>query len=137
MNASGSTLAANQDAIINVFRSIEGPFAFVYYDGSSGTLYFGRDRLGRRSLMISLDKASGTLTLCSIAESCDPQWKEVEADGIYQVNLQIPRSDHGHSASQDLVRHEWLMSGQADSVSPPRGSWFLLDQGRLSLNSLS
>lgn len=30
---------------------IEGPFAFVYYEADGGRIWFGRDALGRRSLL--------------------------------------------------------------------------------------
>jgi len=41
---------ANQ-TVTNIFLSIEGPYAFVYYDAVSNQIWFGRDPLGRRSLM--------------------------------------------------------------------------------------
>jgi asparagine synthetase B (glutamine-hydrolysing) len=37
--------------IPEVFLGIEGPFAFIYYDTLSKQIWFGRDPLGRRSLM--------------------------------------------------------------------------------------
>ncbi|OAV96015.1 hypothetical protein, variant [Puccinia triticina 1-1 BBBD Race 1] len=37
--------------IPEVFLGIEGPYAFVYYDTSLKQIWFGRDPLGRRSLM--------------------------------------------------------------------------------------
>ncbi|KAK3939492.1 asparagine synthase [Diplogelasinospora grovesii] len=98
----------NEAAILSVLRSIEGPFAFVYYDAPSQTVYYGRDRLGRRSLMINAQD-EGTLTLCSIAESGDASWKEVEADGIYVLHLE------SSSALPPVKRHDWITEqDQAD-----------------------
>lgn len=77
--------AERDDAILEVLRSIDGPFAFVFFDKPSKKLYFGRDRLGRRSLLVRQD-AQG-LVLASIADSIDSEWKEVEADGVYVVDL--------------------------------------------------
>ncbi|KAA1128679.1 hypothetical protein PGTUg99_023814 [Puccinia graminis f. sp. tritici] len=37
--------------IPEVFLGIEGPYAFIYYDSLSKQIWFGRDPLGRRSLM--------------------------------------------------------------------------------------
>ncbi|KAK3379200.1 asparagine synthase-domain-containing protein [Lasiosphaeria ovina] len=99
-------------AILDVFRAVEGPFSFVYFDAPTETLFFGRDRLGRRSLMIDSNDASGELTLSSIAEACDPSWKEVEADGIYV--LRYPSSP----ATTLPARHQWIAGDEhADFVS--------------------
>lgn len=80
---------------------IEGPYAFVFYDASKSRLYFGRDFLGRRSLLWRCT-ASGDLLLSSVSdESSGDAWAEVEADGIYcldlasqsrgrQVNVSVP-----------------------------------------------
>ncbi|GKT48241.1 asparagine synthetase domain-containing protein C4F6.11c [Colletotrichum spaethianum] len=75
---------ANEDAVLDVLRSIEGPFAFVYYDATACRVYYGRDRLGRRSLLLNQGE---DLRLSSIAESTSPAWAEVEADGIYVLDL--------------------------------------------------
>lgn len=107
------------DAMLQVFRSIEGPFAFAYFDKPSGTLFFGRDRLGRRSLMIGGDRSTSDLTICSIAEARDPSWREVEADGIYATNLsQTPSSS---SSSLQFAKHSWLVGSDTDLVSRPVG----------------
>ncbi|TDZ20805.1 Asparagine synthetase domain-containing protein [Colletotrichum orbiculare MAFF 240422] len=74
----------SQDAVLDVLRSVEGPFAFVFFDAASSRLVFGRDRLGRRSLLFNQE---GGLRLSSIAESTSQAWKEVEADGIYVLDL--------------------------------------------------
>ncbi|KAK1625484.1 asparagine synthase [Colletotrichum phormii] len=79
-----SSRDAPEDAVLNVLRSIEGPFAFVYFDATSSRLFYGRDRLGRRSLLLN---GEGGIRLSSIAESILPSWAEVEADGIYLVDL--------------------------------------------------
>ncbi|KAK3323702.1 asparagine synthase-domain-containing protein [Cercophora scortea] len=121
-SASSSLPAAKNggdDAILGVFRAVEGPFAFVYYDQPAERLYFARDRLGRRSLMIARDVASDAVILSSIAEACDPGWKEVEADGIYVLDLEQTRS--GGTSEEAMhalpVRHDWIAGGEADFVS--------------------
>lgn len=85
-----SSETGSRDPILDVFRSINsitGPFAFVYYDAPSETLYFGRDRLGRRSLLICRDEDDGSFVLSSVAGACLEHWKEVESDGIYTLHL--------------------------------------------------
>ncbi|KAK2016785.1 asparagine synthase [Colletotrichum eremochloae] len=91
---------ANENAVLDVLRSIKGPFAFVYFDAIASRIYYGRDRLGRRSLLLNQDEG---LRLSSIAERTSPEWAEVEADGIYVLDLA-----------------EW--SRGPSSPSPPR-SW--------------
>lgn len=113
--ASASDASSRQDAVLNVLRAIEGPFAFVYYDKSMQKLFFGRDRLGRRSLMLAQDGISGDLVISSIAEACDPRWKEVEANGIYVVEIGQGSVDSCASLTQP-VKLEWLAEEQVDFV---------------------
>lgn len=107
-------LIATEDPL-SVLRTIEGPFAFVFYDGPGGRLAYGRDRLGRRSLL-QQTASDGRLTLTSVSDfSTDGNllsvWEEVEADGVYVVDL--------HNQSQDspwtVARHDW--SDAFDSTS--------------------
>ncbi|KXH67141.1 asparagine synthase [Colletotrichum salicis] len=79
-----SSRDAPEDGVLHVLRSIEGPFAFVYFDATSSRLFYGRDRLGRRSLLLN---GEGGIRLSSISESTSSSWAEVEADGIYVVDL--------------------------------------------------
>lgn len=74
-----------ESAILKVLRSIDGPFAFVFFDKPSAKVYFGRDRLGRRSLLIRQDGQRSVLS--SIADPVDSRWKEVEADGVYVLDI--------------------------------------------------
>ncbi|KAI5466315.1 asparagine synthase-domain-containing protein [Mariannaea sp. PMI_226] len=76
--------ATDPESVLNALRSIEGPFAFIYFDKTAGRLYYGRDRLGRRSLLI---KAGQPFVLSSFAEDPSEAWKEVEADGCYMLQL--------------------------------------------------
>lgn len=71
--------------VLEALRTIEGPFAFVFFDRLARRVYFGRDRLGRRSLLIS--STDGGLSLSSIAGTSSDEWSEVEADGCYYVSL--------------------------------------------------
>ncbi|KKK24045.1 hypothetical protein ARAM_004323 [Aspergillus rambellii] len=69
--------------------TISGAFAFVFYDSINAKLYFGRDCLGRRSLLWGLDE-DGNLKICSLCdgESAPTHFQEVEADGIYMISLE-------------------------------------------------
>ncbi|KAM4059796.1 asparagine synthetase domain-containing protein C4F6.11c [Hirsutella rhossiliensis] len=72
------------DGVLDVLRAIEGPFAFIYLDYPARRLYYGRDRLGRRSLLI---KPGDPFSLSSVAGSPAAGWVEVEADGCYFLQL--------------------------------------------------
>lgn len=88
------------DPVLDALRSIEGPFAFVFLDKPAKRIYTGRDRLGRRSLLV---KAGMPFTLSSVAEPPSEEWIEVEADGCYSVQLDDCQSTHGLTMS----RHSW------------------------------
>ncbi|EPE31605.1 Adenine nucleotide alpha hydrolases-like protein [Glarea lozoyensis ATCC 20868] len=91
LKASSSNLSSTEsvDAIVKVLRSISGPFAFVFLDSNHGFMYFGRDCLGRRSLLLNKDTSPLAMELSSCADHLDSNWKEVEADGIYQLSLNV------------------------------------------------
>ncbi|KAL4933984.1 asparagine synthetase domain-containing protein [Aspergillus undulatus] len=73
--------------VAEAISKITGPFAFVFYDAVNFRLYFGRDCLGRRSLLWGLDEA-GNLTICSLSDGSSlSTFQEVEADGIYMVEF--------------------------------------------------
>jgi hypothetical protein len=71
--------------VIQVLSSIRGPYAFVFYDARDQFIYYGRDCLGRRSL---LNKKGDVFILSSVCDNASGEdWAEVEADGIYALDL--------------------------------------------------
>ncbi|EJT75466.1 hypothetical protein GGTG_05399 [Gaeumannomyces tritici R3-111a-1] len=90
--------------ILDTIRSIEGPFALVFFDKPSAKLFYARDRLGRRSLLARRDGDNDSLCLSSVAERLDPNWVEVEADGIYMLEL----STLSPGSVPAPVRHPWV-----------------------------
>lgn len=143
-------------AVLAVLRAVEGPFAFVYYDRPAGQLYYGRDRLGRRSLLARTTDTSLTLSSVSDVSSSSSStakhvpWVEVEADGIYVVDLNQDKPFASASSSDDAAalkgttRYDWsdetavdgdkIVSGlgrfNMAAVPPP-------DEARLTLDSSS
>ncbi|CZT50311.1 related to asparagine synthases [Rhynchosporium secalis] len=99
-------------AILKVLQSISGPFAFVYLDKKHAQMYFGRDRLGRRSLVYRNDVESGTFELSSIPGN-EGSWLEVEADAIYQLSFEpstLGSKDstvHSITAIAPIFKHAW------------------------------
>jgi asparagine synthetase B (glutamine-hydrolysing) len=79
-----------EDRLFKTFESIGGPYAFVYYVRRTETIYFGRDRFGRRSLLVSANPTS-FLTLCSVKvkNELEPSsdFQELKANGIYKAKL--------------------------------------------------
>lgn len=78
-------------AVLKVLNSISGPFAFVFFDRIHEQIFFGRDRLGRRSLL-----RCATTNGIEFSSTSDPAkgiWTEVEADAIYVLPV------HGESTA--------------------------------------
>ncbi|XXG98659.1 hypothetical protein Hte_004986 [Hypoxylon texense] len=104
--------------ILNTLRSIDGPFAFIYYDTQIKRLYFGRDRLGRRSLLISQAEDGNSISFSSIADVSTAGWEEVQADGIYSLNLESRlATPQGLKLDARIAKHEWSLSGGDHMVS--------------------
>ena len=70
------------------FAGIAGPWASVFFDAVRGRVWFGRDCLGRRSLL-ELRKGSwgDGVTIASVGDGHEG-WKEVEAEGLRYFDLQ-------------------------------------------------
>lgn len=99
--ANGSDMSAAHVKIIDALRQINGPYAFVFYDSRHMKLYFGRDCLGRRSLLKS-SNAQGDLLLSSVSDlSLSDQWVEVEADGINFIDF----GQNAESSSEHFLLH--------------------------------
>ncbi|KAM3474397.1 hypothetical protein MY8738_007922 [Beauveria namnaoensis] len=90
----------SKEAILNTLRAIEGPFAFVFVDKRNKSLYYGRDRLGRRSLLVKLESP---FQLSSISDSSTTGWLEVEADGCYSISL----TSNSFLSTVEPSRHDW------------------------------
>lgn len=111
--SNASRHADSQSRILRVIEQIRGPFALVYYDGKD-KLYYGRDCLGRRSLMIARLE-DGSAIISSVADlSLNAQWSEVDADGLYVFDL----STEGRQQSVFSPTHIPSVIISADSILP-------------------
>jgi asparagine synthetase B (glutamine-hydrolysing) len=73
--------------VLEALHLLRGPYAFVFFDALRRRVYFGRDCLGRRSLLRRTNE-DGHLTLSSVSSKVDGEsWVEVEADGLYMIQL--------------------------------------------------
>lgn len=74
--------------LLEAISHISGPYAMIYLDVETHCLWFGRDCLGRRSLLLHKDM-SGGISLSSVIadDTSTSDWIEVEADGMYIADL--------------------------------------------------
>jgi hypothetical protein len=82
---SSSSETASLEHVVQVLSSIRGPYAFVFYDARNQLVFYGRDCLGRRSLLRKTDNALVLSSVCDNATG--DNWAEVEADGLYVLDL--------------------------------------------------
>lgn len=109
-DACGRSPPNSAAAVVDCISRIRGPYAFVFYDAVGRRLFYGRDCLGRRSLLQSTNHA-GDFVLSSICDGhVSSSWREVEADGIYMVDL-----DAGVSTTFRATHIPYLYPG-ADGV---------------------
>lgn len=76
-----------QRRVTSVLSSIGGPYAFVFFDAKNRYLYYGRDCLGRRSLLQKSSSNDGLILSSVCDNSVGDNWSEIKADGIYVVDL--------------------------------------------------
>ena len=113
------TLAAPNHSLqgfVDLLSSITGPYAFVFYDAQNHRVFYGRDALGRRSLLIR----RYSMTSIVLSSICDPteskDWTEVEADGIYVLDL---TADADLLNAVDRVTHvPWAVDGSKSALMP-------------------
>ena len=80
--------------VIQAIGSITGPYAFVFYDAQCRRVFYGRDALGRRSLVIKRYGA-GSLAISSVSDAIEADgWDEVEAHGVYMLDLEGMATSH-------------------------------------------
>ncbi|KAI9294938.1 hypothetical protein K502DRAFT_365425 [Neoconidiobolus thromboides FSU 785] len=69
----------NENEIIELLDQLQGPHAIVYYKKSLNTVYFGRDKLGIRSLL-KLENEDNFICLTSVSTPLLFEQKEIEDD---------------------------------------------------------
>lgn len=112
---------ARKTHVLSVLRNIQGPFAFLYFDAPGQCLYFGRDRLGRRSLLLNQALDGKSVAFSSIAGVPSRDWNEVQADGIYSMALlPTPSAVVEPVLGVQTSRDDWMLSQGADLVSTRR-----------------
>nr|XP_033801390.1 asparagine synthetase domain-containing protein 1 [Geotrypetes seraphini]XP_033801391.1 asparagine synthetase domain-containing protein 1 [Geotrypetes seraphini] len=82
----------SESDILSLFSTIQGPWAFIYYQATTHCLWFGRDFFGRRSLLwhfsSDLEKAFCLTSVSALVpEPNNYLWQEVPAFGIFRIDL--------------------------------------------------
>ena len=78
----------NQELVKSIFDNISGPYAFIFYDAIHHRIYYGRDLLGRRSLMRN-KRPDSSFMISSVCSGTELEsWIEVEAGAVYTIDLQ-------------------------------------------------
>ena len=115
-------------AILNVLSKISGPYAFIFYDSVNRLVFYGRDVLGRRSLLIRWSSCHAIEISSVCGEHFNDGWVEVDAGGIYVLDL-ASKITCDESASPSGQKEEtppslfipWQVVGQLS-----HGSYFLV-----------
>ena len=77
------------EKLSQALSQVSGPYAFVFFDQARGRLFFGRDFLGRRSLLKRVT-SDGDLLISSVSDGDFANgWEEIDADGVYCIDLHI------------------------------------------------
>ncbi|KAI0724371.1 asparagine synthase-domain-containing protein [Cerioporus squamosus] len=78
--------------VSSTFGAIEGPYAFLFYRRSANMLYFGRDPLGRRSLLVHYpDPANPYFLLSSVSAGLDSghALDELSTEHLFAIDLNV------------------------------------------------
>ncbi len=112
--------AADGDAaaITNVFSSLRGPWCIVYWHNTTRHLWFAKDVLGRRSLLIGFSSAhEGLLSIASVAPRKAQQSGEEWIDcppGIYSIDYSSLSFERKQSIES---RVNWKHHAWSDELS--------------------
>ncbi|KAI5305912.1 hypothetical protein KEM56_002891 [Ascosphaera pollenicola] len=109
------------DRIRAALSRVSGPFAFVFYDAHRSCVFYGRDILGRRSLLRGLNDARN-FKLCSVCDGSATSFEEVPTDGFYMIDIPKLRSDlevGNASLEHYSMLIPWCADADASSPSAP------------------
>ncbi|KAF8634020.1 hypothetical protein AX15_001188 [Amanita polypyramis BW_CC] len=99
----------NPDSVPELLGTIEGPYAFAFYHKASQKLYFARDPLGRRSLLIHRPTLSQPfLMLASVSVGADQSYalEELDTGYVYCLDTQRIVSDDVETSFKHALK-QW------------------------------
>ena len=125
LQATSESISKSTAAVLQVLRSISGPFAMVFLDKIRHRIYIARDRLGRRSLLYNVESLPNHILFASTSDPGSHSWKELEADGIYRLSFSDESGfqDVDDRLSTQILfpaeRYPWVSGHGLSSVSSP------------------
>ncbi|KDR85200.1 hypothetical protein GALMADRAFT_233883 [Galerina marginata CBS 339.88] len=127
--------AESPEQIRDIFSTVEGPYAFVLYHENSDHLYYGRDPLGRRSLLVHKPTQEAPyFLLSSVSAGADPAYEfaELSTEHIYSLNFGSLGGSTDISSDFNLcierisrtpsipgISHEFAEPAQVNTSIPP------------------
>ncbi|KAH9509730.1 Asparagine synthetase domain-containing protein 1 [Bulinus truncatus] len=96
------SLCTTDTMVLKVLESIHGPWAFIYWQADAKKLWFGRDMLGRRSLLWHLPSHSDDQFILSSVSNEKQEYSEIPSVGIFALDFTEPIS------SPTLTLYPWL-----------------------------
>ncbi len=98
---------SNDEWSVFKIHRVEGPFAFVYWDCVRHKLWFGRDRLGRRSLLCGYNADTQCFALSAVPykSKCiaSTDWREIANSGLFCLN--VPDGTLSHYSWRHILGH--------------------------------
>ncbi|XP_020257651.1 asparagine synthetase domain-containing protein 1-like isoform X2 [Asparagus officinalis] len=116
--------AKGKKSVPEILSTIRGPWALIYWQEESNTIWFGRDAFGRRSLLVhwptfddsrfvlSSVSALSSVRNDSVSAHSHIYWEELPC-GIYSVNLKASGENNlciKEKIFGQVVRHGWADS---------------------------
>ncbi|KAI9713826.1 MAG: hypothetical protein M1820_000556 [Bogoriella megaspora] len=126
---------SRREAIARQLSEITGPFAFVLYDSHGRQVIFGRDRLGRRSLLKSTE--SNGFSICSVPTSDSRTWSEIETNGLYYLDLQRANLDGSHVYEAKEITQSLIEAAKSTPSLQGCSSALTESRGTVGLNRRS
>ncbi|KAL3511036.1 hypothetical protein ACH5RR_030437 [Cinchona calisaya] len=135
-NSKHSFCKDEETSVPEILSRIKGPWALIYWQNSSKTLWFGRDAFGRRSLLVHWPTPEDSRFLLtsvsppsSECESSDFQeskgmcklnfWEELPC-GIYSISMAASKMDG--CVFGELKKHKWTDSNLEELIQWERAS---------------
>ncbi|TKY84569.1 hypothetical protein EX895_006471 [Sporisorium graminicola] len=136
---------ACQQALCSALAEVEGPYAFVLLDRAQSKLYFGRDPLGRRSLLLHQSGDHSALAIVSVASEdmlccgVSPSPIEIDCSSLWSIDLlNVPASPQPLPRLKSRFTAPLLLQElREDSTQPtrPDRSYEQIRQGLLAVLS--
>ncbi|KAL4586754.1 hypothetical protein LXL04_011398 [Taraxacum kok-saghyz] len=104
------TCGNNKYSVPQLLSKIKGPWALIYWQEKSKTIWFGRDALGRRSLLVHWPSVKDSRFLLSSVSPPSAAidelnfWEELPC-GVYSMSMSASKMDE--NLVGEVKRHNW------------------------------